>query len=169
MSAAGPVESLPGTAAQCPRVDALPCGLMGQAFTSIVVGVSEAATSQTAARTAAALAQACGATLHFVTAVVDGQVTVIEVGTDRFVADDVEAARQSLESFVQSLALTVPYTVQAVAESPAKALITAAEMHDADLIVVGNVRMQGLGRVLGSVGNDVAHSAPCSVLVVKTV
>ena len=44
-----------------------------------------------------------------------------------------------------------------------------AELVDADLIVVGNVRMQGLGRVLGSVGNDVAHSAPCSVLIVKTV
>lgn len=142
---------------------------MGQPFSNIVVGVSEAETSQTAARTAAQLAQACGATLHFVTAVIDGQVTVIEVGTDRFVADDVEAARQWLENFVKTLALTAPYTVQAVAESPAKALITAAEMHDADLIVVGNVRMQGLGRVLGSVGNDVAHAAPCSVLVVKTV
>jgi nucleotide-binding universal stress UspA family protein len=37
------------------------------------------------------------------------------------------------------------------------------------LIVVGNVRMQGLGRVLGSVGSDVLHQAPCSVLIVKTV
>ena len=39
----------------------------------------------------------------------------------------------------------------------------------ADLIVVGNVRMQGFGRVLGSVGNDVLSHAPCSVLIVKTV
>lgn len=142
---------------------------MGQAFRSIVVGVSDAATSHIAARTAVDLAEATGATLHFVTAVVSGQLNVIQVGSDRFVADNVESARKSLQRFVESLGTTATYTVQAVEESPAKALITVAELHDADLIVVGNVRMQGLGRVLGSVGNDVAHTAPCSVLIVKTV
>jgi hypothetical protein len=42
-------------------------------------------------------------------------------------------------------------------------LLEVAEQVKADLIVVGNVRMQGLGRVLGSVGNEVLRSAPCSV------
>jgi nucleotide-binding universal stress UspA family protein len=36
------------------------------------------------------------------------------------------------------------------------------------MIVVGNRRMQGLGRLLGSVANDVAHHAPCDVHIVKT-
>ena len=44
---------------------------MGNAFTSIVVGVSDAETSLTAARTAVALAEATGATVHFVTPTLD--------------------------------------------------------------------------------------------------
>jgi nucleotide-binding universal stress UspA family protein len=52
---------------------------------------------------------------------------------------------------------------------PAKALITVAEQVGADLIVVGNRGMKGVKRfVLGSVPNDVAHNAPCAVLVLKT-
>jgi nucleotide-binding universal stress UspA family protein len=34
--------------------------------------------------------------------------------------------------------------------------------------VLGNRRMQGAGRILGSVANSVAHHAPCDVYVVKT-
>ena len=48
-------------------------------------------------------------------------------------------------------------------------MLSHAEYVGADLIVVGNVRMQGISRVLGSVGNEVLRSAPCSVLIVKTV
>jgi nucleotide-binding universal stress UspA family protein len=54
-------------------------------------------------------------------------------------------------------------------DKPADALLAVAAEVEADLIVVGNVRMQGLGRLLGSVGNDIAHHSPCSVLIVKTV
>jgi nucleotide-binding universal stress UspA family protein len=36
------------------------------------------------------------------------------------------------------------------------------------MIVVGNRRMQGIGRVLGSVANSVAHNAPCDVYIAKT-
>ena len=39
----------------------------------------------------------------------------------------------------------------------------------ADMIVVGNRRMQGVQRILGAVANDIAHHAQCDVLVVKTV
>ena len=35
------------------------------------------------------------------------------------------------------------------------------------MIVVGNVHMQGAARVLGSIASDVAHHAPCSVLIAK--
>jgi nucleotide-binding universal stress UspA family protein len=45
-------------------------------------------------------------------------------------------------------------------------LVELASECGADLLVIGNKGMQR--RVLGSVPNTVAHSAPCSVLVVKT-
>lgn len=37
------------------------------------------------------------------------------------------------------------------------------------MIVVGNKRTQGLSRVLGAVAGEIAHNAPCDVLIVKTV
>ena len=41
--------------------------------------------------------------------------------------------------------------------------------NEAELIVVGNRRTQGIGRVLGSVAVSVAAHAPCDVYIVKTV
>jgi nucleotide-binding universal stress UspA family protein len=49
---------------------------------------------------------------------------------------------------------------------PGEVIVTLAERHAADLLVVGSVGMQR--RVLGSVPNTVTHKAPCSVFVVKT-
>ena len=46
-------------------------------------------------------------------------------------------------------------------------LVSLAERHGADLIVVGSRGMER--RLLGSVPNTVTHKASCSVLVVKTV
>lgn len=136
---------------------------------TFVVGISDAETSQVAARHALVLAAATGATVHFVTAIDHDEVTVIPMGSDEFVFDSIESARVSVERFVDSLGTDVPFTVEAAEGAPAKALISVAERVGADLIVVGNVRMQGVGRVLGSVGNDVLRNAPCSVLIVKTV
>jgi len=48
-------------------------------------------------------------------------------------------------------------------------LIAAAEEHDPDLILIGNEGMAGARRfLLGSVPNDAAHHAPCSVLIART-
>jgi nucleotide-binding universal stress UspA family protein len=136
---------------------------------NIVVGVSDAETSHIAGRQAFELAERYGAKVHVVTAVEANETMVIEVGSDRFVLDDVEAARGAISAFVQSIHPTVEWTIHALDAKPAKALLEVAEQVDADLIVVGNVHMQGIGRVLGSVGSDVVHHAPCSVLIVKTV
>jgi nucleotide-binding universal stress UspA family protein len=46
--------------------------------------------------------------------------------------------------------------------------VAIADDNDIDLIVVGNKGMKGLKRVLGSVPNDIAHSASCAVLIVNT-
>jgi len=48
------------------------------------------------------------------------------------------------------------------------ALVRYVETHKAQMLVVGNRGMQGLRRLFGSVSNEVTHSAPCDVLVVKT-
>jgi maltose/moltooligosaccharide transporter len=52
---------------------------------------------------------------------------------------------------------------------PAEAIITAAAEQAADLIIVGNRGLNALsGHLLGSVPGDVAHKAPCGVLIVQT-
>jgi len=48
----------------------------------------------------------------------------------------------------------------------AEVLVELASECEADLLVIGNKGMER--RVLGSVPNTVTHTAPCSVLVVKT-
>ena len=136
---------------------------------NIVVGVSEAATSRVAGRRAFELAALTGATVHVVTALADPESTVLEVGSDRFELDELDDVERDIETWIRSLAPTVPWRVRGVDGKPADSLIEVAEQVGADLIVVGNVRMQGFGRMFGSVGNDVTHHAPCDVLVVKTV
>lgn len=135
---------------------------------NIVVGVSEAKTSRVAGEHAFRLAEMSGATVHVVTAVDDAETEVVEVGSDTFVINDLDIAQDSVADWIRSLSTTAGWQVHAIGDKPADALIDVAEQVDADLIVVGNVRMQGFGRLLGSVGSDVVHHAPCSVLVVKT-
>lgn len=135
----------------------------------IVVGITTDETALKAAHEALDLARAVGATVHFVTAVEDNEETVIGSGGDRAVVDGISVARGAVERILDELGTEVPFTVKAVEGDPAKALVREAERIDADLIVVGSVRMQGMGRILGSVGNTVSHNAPCSVLIVKTV
>ena len=52
--------------------------------------------------------------------------------------------------------------------APAEEILSAAERHRADLIVMGSKGLTGLDRyLLGSVSRKVARHAPCSVLVVR--
>ena len=135
----------------------------------VLVGIDGSSTSQAAARQAVEMAEKMGASVHFVTVVRDDDPAILKVSTDEWEVSNLLTAESNVRQFIASLKSDVEYTVAAVEGSPAKALISEAERIDADLIVVGNVRMQGVGRVLGSVGNTVAHNAPCSVLIVKTV
>lgn len=56
----------------------------------------------------------------------------------------------------------------AVRDGHARALIQQAQTHGALMIVVGNRRMRGIGRVLGSIANSVARNAPCDVFSAQT-
>ena len=134
----------------------------------IVVGVTESETSQHAARTALEYAAASGAALHVVTAVRRAEHEVIEVGGDSWEFSTTDRALSQVTDFIRTLNASVEHTVVALEGDPAAILVQEAERLGAELIVVGNVRMQGAARVLGSVGSHVLRHAPCDVLVVKT-
>lgn len=135
---------------------------------TIVVGMTAQETAQRAVQEAVDLAVAVGARLHFVTAIARDDTFAIGEGGGPSELSGLQQARRLVEARVAAMKLSVPSAVHVEVGDPADLLLAVAKAEDADLIVVGNVRMQGLGRLLGSVGNDVAHRAPCSVLIVKT-
>src|SRR5438067_2282220 len=74
-----------------------------------------------------------------------------------------------LDGVAKGLAGPITVTTHAVSAHPATAILSVAEVVDADLIVVGNRGMKGVRRLLGSVPANVSHHAACDVLVVDTV
>lgn len=135
----------------------------------IVVGVDGSETATRAAQSAARLAGALGATLHVVTAFGSDRALVVGTGSDQLViseANNAEQVAREAAVALRSERLEVDYF--AVRGTPAQALIQQAQTHKALMIVVGNRRMRGLGRVLGSIANSVAHNAPCDVYIVHT-
>ena len=135
----------------------------------IVVGVDGSETADRAAACAAQLAADTGARLHIVTAFDESTVEEVAIGSDRWVISSTDKALQTAESVGTRLrSITPEITSTAAAGKPADVLIEEAERSNAKLIVVGNRRMQGIGRILGSVASSVAHNAPCDVYIVKT-
>jgi nucleotide-binding universal stress UspA family protein len=139
--------------------------------TKIIVGVDGSETAAAAARKAAALAAATGAELDVAVAYGKLEVERIDAGGEEFFFSN--------ESEAQTLATEVARTLRgefdgltvsprAVGGTPAEALVDAARDHGADLIVVGNKRVQGLARVLGSIAADVARHADCDVYIAHT-
>lgn len=58
--------------------------------------------------------------------------------------------------------------IEIVSGNPAEEIIRLANIHAADLIVIGSRGLTGVKRILqGSVSGQVVEEAPCSVLVVK--
>ena len=133
----------------------------------IVVGVDESDTSLEAARRAAEIAVALDQSLHLVMAVKNGKSFGIRVGSDEFRVDWVTSAAQFLRDTCGDL--PIPNATYALGgKDPAKSLVEEAERLDASMIVVGNRRVKGAGRLLGAIAHDVVHHAACDVLVVNT-
>jgi len=133
----------------------------------IVVGIDRSETAKIAARGAAELAAAYQTNLHMVMCVEPGWATEQQVGSDRFRFDPVSAS----ERFLDDLARTLEHdriTRAVVLGDPAKSLCDEARRLSARAIVVGNRRVQGLSRVLGSVAGNVMRTAPCDVVVANT-
>ena len=127
-------------------------------YRTIVVGAHKSDSARAAVDQATHLARTTGASLHLVTSIPK------DAGPDSAERKDAE---RSLEAMLVSLG-TVPCATHVIPGDPAKGIVSVAGDVGADLIVVGNKRMQGAGRVLGSVPNDVAHTAPCAVLIAKS-
>ena len=89
-------------------------------------------------------------------------------GSETWHFDSVGVAEESLKALVGELKVSVPVTYAVVLSDPATALCDEATRLDASVIVVGNKRVQGAARVLGSIAGDVAKRAPCNVLIVHT-
>ena len=135
----------------------------------VIVGVDGSVTARKAAETARDLAASLGASLHVVSAFDNDRTEVFGSGSDKWIVSDAGDAERVARNIAESLrtpALNVTYA--AARGKPAEALVDEAARSGAQLIVVGNRRMQGLGRVLGSVANSVAHNAPCDVYIAKT-
>jgi nucleotide-binding universal stress UspA family protein len=134
----------------------------------IVVGVDGSKTAHRAAESAKDLAAALGASLHVVSAYDSDRTEVFGSGSDQRVVSNADSAEFVARSVAESLGQDVKVTYSSARGRPADALIKEALRMEAQIIVVGNRKMRGIGRVLGSVANSVAHNAPCDVYIANT-
>ncbi|WP_457964308.1 universal stress protein [Arthrobacter sp. D1-29] len=134
----------------------------------IVVGVDGSGTARKAAEAARDLAAAMGASLHVVSAFDSDRTEVFGSGSDQWIVSDADSAETVARGVAQALGQDIKVSYSAARGKPADALIKEADRLDARMIVVGNRRMRGIGRVLGSVANSVAHNAPCDVYIANT-
>ena len=134
----------------------------------IVVGVDGSATAHKAAESARDLAAALGTSLHVVSAFDSGRSEVLGSGSDQRTVSNGDTAEHVARTVAEAMGTDVKVTYSAARGRPADALIKEALRVEARIIVVGNRRMQGIGRVLGSVANSVAHNALCDVYIANT-
>jgi nucleotide-binding universal stress UspA family protein len=135
-----------------------------------VVGADDSQTARQAVLIAADVAQLAGGKLHIVTAYDPKGIKVQDLPEEFRYSTATHPADVLLEGLSQIVRERgLEPVVHAATSSPADAIVEIAEQVGADLIVVGNKGMKGVRRVLGSIPNTVAHSAPCSVLIADTI
>ena len=133
----------------------------------IVVGVDGSETSKAAAQRAAEIAEALDARLHLVTSVEPTTTVDMTVGADVFHSDWVGVAEAVLADVIVQLPRD-RVTRKVLRGDAARSVCQEAEEVGAQAIVVGNRRVSGVGRVLGSVAASVVRHAPCDVVVANT-
>lgn len=134
----------------------------------VITGVDGSNPAQAAAASAARVANAFGATLYVI--------AVFDPSPDKSAREttfdpSLAAERISADS-AASLRLNFPdlnVVSRAVAgRKPGETLVKAAEELEASLIVVGNKRVQGVSRLLGSIAREVATKAHCDIYIAHT-
>jgi nucleotide-binding universal stress UspA family protein len=139
--------------------------------TTIITGVDGSETAAIAARRAAEITVALEGRLHVISAYGKYEMERFSSGEEEFVVTSEDQANRTAGRVASDLRRDFPaldVTAAAAEGKPDKALVEAAERLAADVIVVGNKRVQGLARVLGSIARDVAAHAPCDVYVAHT-
>jgi nucleotide-binding universal stress UspA family protein len=135
----------------------------------IIVGVDGSATARKAAVAAAEVATNFNKPLHLVTSMNRNSSREVHGGgSESWHIDSISVAEELLKALAGELKTTTPVTHAVVMSDPAGALCDEATRLEATMIVVGNKRVQGAARVLGSIAGDVAKHAPCNVLIVHT-
>ena len=144
-------------------------------YQSIVVGTDGSPTAERAVGQAAKLARACGARVHVVSAYRPAGATHVRGREDAPEMRAVQPAPDDEVNTILAHAAAVFRSEGVEAEcharrgDPADVLLSAAEDHGADLIVVGNRGMSGAKRfLLGSVPDKISHHASCSVMILHT-
>lgn len=136
----------------------------------VIVGVDGSETAQKAAERAAELAVQSDSKLVVMIAFDKANIERIEIGDDVWVISSHDEAEATADAVAKNIASSgADIEVVAMHGKPADALVDEAKRRNASLIVVGNRRVQGIGRILGSVAASVAQHAPCDVYIVKTV
>lgn len=143
-------------------------------YNTIVVGTNGTPSARSAVLRAARLAALCDARLLIVGAYKDGGGALLQSMGSPVTPMPPTDTRGQTEQMLKDLAKDLSRDglhpeVFAFPGSAVQALVDIAEAEKADLIVVGNKGMSGARRYLGSVPSNVAHQAPCSVLIVNTV
>ena len=147
------------------------------AYQTVLVGTDGSDSSYRAVDRAAELARDAGARLVIVCAYEPATPREVAVAEDvlRDEAYSVAGsapAEETLRTAAERAAARGAGRAErvAIAGEPVKALISALEEHEADLLVVGNRGLSTIaGRLLGSVPASVSRRSPCDVLIVHTV
>ncbi|MEV3965554.1 universal stress protein [Nocardia sp. NPDC050193] len=138
---------------------------------TIVTGMDGNPTAACAAQRAARPAEALDAELHVVCAYERLEIERFRQGNGlvRSTEHEVWYTAVAVVRALQARRQTIVPHAHAIEGKPGEVLVRVAEQRAAaDLIVVGNKRVQGFARVLGSVARDVASRAHCDVYVAHT-
>ena len=150
---------------------------------TIITGVDSSQTALAAAEKAAELAASFDAELYVFSAYSISSAVAMQPAKSgnmssktseayqRLASGQAEAAQQAAESVAAILRDSWPnLKVKALAAEgqPAEVLVQQAEKLNADTIVVGNKKAQGLQRILGSISRNVAATTNCDLYVVNT-
>lgn len=140
----------------------------------IVAGTDDSTGARSAVREAVTLARELDADLHLVgssgrlPAWLLAETSALETAAEAW-ADGEARLRESLCDAAAGLAAQgLRVRAHVASGEPAEVIVSVARSVGADLIVVGDRGMRGLGRVFGSVPRRVSHQAHCGVLIVRT-
>lgn len=137
----------------------------------VITGVDRTKTAKQAAQKAATLAAALGADLYVISAYGESETKTVAEGIDKVTIMNLEEAERiasevSLELQHEFPGLRIIST--AAKGKPGPALVREAAKLGAGTIVVGNKRVQGPARLLGSIARTVASEAKGDVYIVNT-